>query len=248
MTERDLSLLEIVAEAGEPVGSWFIVNKFEEMGVNLSSATIGRLLNQLEKKGYLEKHGIRGRTITVLGSKAIQTTHKAMKLEEHKKNLDDLINSDVMHKFLMVLEARQAIERTTAKLAATRISDDELASLEKILKRQQNDYNERKSIAQDDIDFHRTIAMASRNEALYSLYMMLSLMGQQSELFEELRKRVNRHYMSSHWAIYDALKERDPVKAEQSIAAHLDQLCKDVNTYWHDFQENRKITIPNTDQ
>jgi len=243
MTERDLTLLEIVAEAGEPVGSWYIVDKFEESGVSLSSATIGRMLNQLEKKGFLEKHGIKGRTITEKGVDAISTIRKSMKLEEHKKNLDDLINSDVLHKFLMVLEARQAIERTTAKLAAERITDDEIQALERIIHKQQQDYVEHNSIAQDDIDFHRTIALASRNEALYSLYMMLSLMGQQSELFEELRKRVHRHYMGSHRAIFDALKQRNPEKAEKSMAGHLEQLCKDVNTYWHDFQENRKITI-----
>jgi DNA-binding FadR family transcriptional regulator len=166
-----------------------------------------------------------------------------MKLEEHKKNLDDLINSGVLNKFLMVLEARKAIERTTARLAASNITDEELQTLEKILDKQQFDYNEHRSIAQDDIEFHRTIAMASRNEALYSLYMILSLMGQQSELFEELRKRVHHHYMSDHRAIFDALKNHDPEKAEESITAHLDQLCKNVNTYWHDFQENRKITM-----
>jgi len=243
MNERELSILEIVAEAGEPVGSWYIMNKFTEMGIQLSSATIGRLLNQLERQGFLEKHGIKGRTITELGRQAITLTYQTMKLEEHKKNLDELINSDLLHKFLMVLEARQAIERTTARLAATHISDDELDTLKKVLDRQQHDYDENISIAQDDIDFHRTIALASRNEALYSLYMMLSLMGQQSELFEELRKRVHRHYMSSHMAIYDALKKHDPDKAEESMTAHLDQLCKDVNTYWHDFQENRKITL-----
>jgi DNA-binding FadR family transcriptional regulator len=143
----------------------------------------------------------------------------------------------------MVLEARQAIERTTARLAAMHITDEELQTLEKILDKQQQAYDEHKSIAHDDIEFHRTIALASRNEALYSLYMMLSLMGQQSELFEELRKRVHRHYMGSHRAVFDALRNHDPEKAEESMSAHLDQLCKDVNTYWHDFQENRKITI-----
>ncbi|MCK5674839.1 MAG: hypothetical protein KAH95_15775, partial [Spirochaetales bacterium] len=75
---------------------------------------------------------------------------------------------------------------------------------------------------------------------LYSLYMMLSLMGQQSELFEELRKRVNRHYMSAHKAIYDALKEHSPEKAELSIVKHLDQLALDVNTYWNDFDQISK--------
>jgi len=243
MNNRELTILEIIAKTSEPIGSWYIVNEFEELGVTISSATIGRLLNQLEKRGYLEKHGIKGRTITKLGKETIETEHKTLKLEQHKKTLDDLINSNVLHKFLMVLEARKAIERTTARLAAEHISNEELDRLKINIEKQQSDYEDNNSIAQDDIDFHRTIALASRNEALYSLYMMLSLMGQQSELFEELRKRVNRHYMSAHKAIYAALKEHSPEKAELSIVRHLDQLALDVDTYWNDFKENKKIII-----
>ena len=240
MNNRELTILEIIAKVSNPIGSWYIVNEFEELGITISSATIGRLLNQLEKRGYLEKHGIKGRTITKLGKETIKSEYKSLKLEEHKKTLDDLINSNVLHKFLMVLEARKAIERTTARLAAEHISNEELNKLKINIEKQQSDYEDNNSIAQDDIDFHRTIALASGNEALYSLYMMLSLMGQQSELFEELRKRVNRHYMSAHKAIYDALKEHSPEKAELSIVKHLDQLALDVNTYWNDFDQISK--------
>lgn len=243
MDNRELTILEIIAKASDPIGSWYIVNEFEEIGITISSATIGRLLNQLEKRGYLEKHGIKGRTITKLGKETIKSEYKSLKLEEHKKTLDDLINSNVLHKFLMVLEARKAIERTTARLAAEHISNEELDKLKINIEKQQSDYEDNNSIAQDDIDFHRTIALASRNEALYSLYMMLSLMGQQSELFEELRKRVNRHYMSAHKAIYEALAEHSPEKAEKSIVDHLDQLSTDVNTYWNEFKETKKIII-----
>lgn len=237
MNNRELTILEIVAKVTEPIGSWYIVNEFEETGITISSATIGRLLNQLEKKGYLEKHGIKGRTITKQGKEKIKSEYENLKLEEHKKTLDNLINSKVLHKFLMVLEARKAIERTTARLAAEHISNEELDRLKINIEKQQSDYKDNNSIAQDDIDFHKTIALASRNEALYSLYMMLSLMGQQSELFEELRKRVNRHYMSSHKEIYEALEEHSPEKAELYIVRHLDQLALDVNTYWNEFNQ-----------
>jgi GntR family transcriptional regulator, transcriptional repressor for pyruvate dehydrogenase complex len=240
MDNRELTILEIISRTSEPIGSWFIVNEFEEIGITISSATIGRLLNLLEKRGFLKKHGIKGRTITELGKKTIKMEYKSLKLEEHKKTLDELINSNVLHKFLMVLEARKAIERTTARLAAEHISNEELDKLRINIEKQQTDYEDNNSIAQDDIDFHRTIALASRNEALYSLYMMLSLMGQQSELFEELRKRVNRHYMSAHKAIYEALKEHSPEKAEISIVNHLDQLALDVNTYWNDVNNKKQ--------
>ena len=137
MDNRELTILEIISRTSEPIGSWFIVNEFEEIGITISSATIGRLLNLLEKRGFLKKHGIKGRTITELGKKTIKMEYKSLKLEEHKKTLDELINSNVLHKFLMVLEARKAIERTTARLAAEHISNEELDKLRINIEKQQ---------------------------------------------------------------------------------------------------------------
>lgn len=239
---RELAILEIIAESDEPVGSWHVVNRLEEEGISVSAATIGRMLNKLETQGYLQKHSIKGRTITPQGLEAIDHTYKTRKIEEHKRHLDELINSNVLHKFLQVLEARKAIERTTARLAAEHITDEELDKLSQIIERQQNDYNQQKSAAQDDIDFHRTIAVASRNEALYSLYMILSMMGQQSELFEQLRNRLHAPYMGSHRAIFEALKTRSPEQAEAAMAQHIDHLCEDVDTYWHEFNQTHSIT------
>ena len=243
LKERELKILEIIAGSNEPVGSWFIVNKLEEDQISVSSATVGRYLNHLEQRGYLKKHGIKGRTITPKGQEIVEYTYKSQNLETHKENLDKLINSKVLNTFLQVLEARKAIEKTIARLAAEHITDEELETLESILTRQQKAYAEHKSAAQNDIDFHKTIALASRNDALYSLYMMLSMMGQQSELFEELLQRLHIPYMGSHRAIYEALKKHAPDEAELCMEAHLNRLRKDVNTFWHEFSEHKSIGV-----
>jgi len=243
LSKRDLLILEIISKTSEPVGSWYIVNKLEENGINVSPATAGRSLHYLEKQGFLEKHGIKGRSITSAGWEKIQLIRKAQSLETHKKNLDNLINSKVLNQFLMVLEARKAIEKTSARLAAQHITRKELKKLENILKKQQTAYNDHKSAVQADIEFHKTIALASRNEAIYSLYMMLSMMGQQSKLFEELLKQLHVPYIGSHSSIFCALEKGSPEEAEKSMEAHLDRLKDDVNTYWHEFSENNSISI-----
>jgi DNA-binding FadR family transcriptional regulator len=235
LDERTRNTLEIISAASEPVGSWYIVNELEKRGIGVSSATVGRLLNQLEQRGFLTKHSIRGRTITDIGRKALNDTYLAERLERHKKNLDELISSKVLGNFLMVLEARQAIEKTTARLAAERITPEQIASLRAIIEKQEQDHKKNVSIAGDDIAFHRTIAEASGNEALASLYMILATMGQQSQLFEHLRKQVHTTLMSGHTEIYEELKDHDPAGAERAMDAHLEQLRLDVNTYWDRF-------------
>lgn len=235
-------ILEIINESTEPVGSWYIVNAFNEQGIEVSSATIGRELNQLEMLGLLEKHGFKGRLVTKLGKKVIEDANTTLELDYYKNSLDEMINSDVLENFLMVLEARLAIERQTSRLAAQRINEEELAELKKCFENQQEHSRDHKSIANDDIAFHSGIAKASKNRALFSLYMMLSSMGQQSELFEQLRFKVGDSYSNYHQSILEALEERDPDKAELSMVNHIGKLTNDVNLYWHEYQQNRKRT------
>jgi transcriptional regulator of heat shock response len=233
-------ILEIINESEGPVGSWYIVNAFTERGVEVSSATIGRELNQLEVLGYLEKHGFKGRSITTLGKQVIEAANTRVELDYYRKSLDDLINSDVLENFLMVLEARLAIERQTARLAAQRVTDNELDQLESCLRNQQSHTKDHQSIANDDISFHSSIAKASKNKALFSLYMMLSAMGQQSQLFEELRHRVGDNYSNYHGRILAALQSRNADEAEQCMIDHITKLINDVNQYWHEYQAHRK--------
>jgi len=234
------SILEIINASPEPVGSWYIVNAFNERGVQVSSATIGRELNQLEMLGHVRKHGYKGRSITALGKQVVEAANSSLELDFYKKSLDELINSDILENFLMVLEARLAIEQLTARLAAQRITDAELDGLRACLQNQHLRSKDHQSIANYDIAFHSGIAKASRNKALFSLYMMLSAMGQQSQLFEQLRYRVGNNYSDFHDQILEALEARDPDAAGQCMVNHISRLTQDVNHYWDEYQQSRK--------
>ena len=228
-------ILEIINESDEPVGSWYIVNVLNERGVEVSSATIGRELNQLEILGYLEKHSFKGRLITQKGKDVITKANNLQEINFYKNSLDKMINSNVLENYLKVLEARQAIERETARLAAQRITDKELEGLFKVLNNQEQQIKDHKSIAQVDIDFHSGIAEASKNEVLHSLYKIVSTMGQQSFLFEKLREKVGDSYSNFHEKIYGALKDRNPVKSEEYMMLHLSKMQDDVNRYYAEY-------------
>ena len=70
--------------------------------------------------------------------------------------------------------------------------------------------------------------------------MMLSAMGQQSQLFEQLRFRIGDNYSDFHGQILTALEARDPDAAEQRMLNHISRLTQDVNQYWDEYQKTRK--------
>jgi DNA-binding FadR family transcriptional regulator len=235
LDDKELIVLECIASSEEPIGSWFLVELLEERDVNTSSATIGRILNKLERLGYVEKESVKGRVITPTGIDAIRNAKTIEKINFHKNELDKMINTKVLEDFIMVLQARKAIERETARLAAQHSTDREIDEMTSVLKRQEDHFTNHSSIAQDDIDFHKAIAKASRNTVLESLYTIISTMGQQSKLFEYVRAQVKSPYSKSHRDILNAIKNHDAEEAERCMIQHTENLIQDVTKYWDEY-------------
>lgn len=236
LDERDVAVLECVRDSGEPMGSWSLVEELEKRGQRTSSASIGRILYRLESLGLLESQANKGRVITDEGQRALQKTRTINSIAAHQKHLEQLLNSRVLDEFVMVLQARKAIERETARLAAENSPESKLRQLEAILQEQEEKASRGEGIAEVDIAFHRAIAEASGNSALLALYGILAMMGQQSELFEFVRSRVNSPYRKAHRCILEALKARDPDAAELCMIRHMDSLIEDVRMYWEHYK------------
>lgn len=237
LDERELIVLECIRDSTEPLGSWSLVEHLEERGYRVSSASIGRILYRLEQRGFVEGQGNRGRIITKAGIGAIGKTRAFNSMDSHRKDLENLINSKVLEDFIMVLQARKAIERETARLAAENITEAGKRELAAILEEQEVRARRGESIADIDIAFHRGIATASRNSALLALYGILSTMGQQSELFEFVRSRVNAPYRPAHRSILEAISSHDPDEAERNMIRHMDALIEDVTKYWDAYRD-----------
>lgn len=225
-------ILECIKESEEAIGSWYLVERMEEKDIYISSATIGRILTRLEGLGYVKKEGSKGRNITVKGVEALKRAKTIDTINHHKEELEKLINTKVLEDFIMVLQARKAIERETVILAAQNITESEIKRMDEILKEQEANYAKKLSIANDDINFHKSIAKASRNTVLESLYSIISSFGQQSSLFEYIRAQVKSPYNISHRKIFEALKKHDEAEAEKAMLEHMQNLVKDVTAYW----------------
>jgi len=237
LDERDLKVLECIRDVGGPVGSWSLVEELEHKGLKVSSASIGRILYRLESLGYVESQANKGRILTKEGLKAMGRAIASKSIDKHRKHLESLIDSRTLDEFIMVLQARKAIERETVRLAAENISEVKLKHLEAIIADQETRALRGVSIAEIDIAFHREIAEASTNSVLVALYGILAMMGQQSELFEYMRRQVGSNYRTTHCSILAALKAHDPDEAEKCIVGHIDALIEDVKKYWEHYRE-----------
>jgi DNA-binding GntR family transcriptional regulator len=130
-----------------------------------------------------------------------------------------------LDEFAEAYEFAIAVEGFAARLAAERISQEELARLEDILAElREGTLDYRRSIVLDKV-FHLTIANATRNrfatQAAIELYNLL-------QRYFESRADMMNHSEQTSWsimveelqAIVAALKNRDGAEAERRMRAH----------------------------
>lgn len=125
-----------------------------------------------------------------------------------------------------ILEIRGCLEGKAAELAAERISKEQVDALRACLTSfiEHMEKNQMKEALKEDVQFHRIIRQASKNQQLI-------------QILEDLSEQVNRFRMvylkdaaeapslpEEHTKIYHALTERSPMETRRAMEAHMDSV------------------------
>jgi DNA-binding GntR family transcriptional regulator len=131
---------------------------------------------------------------------------------------------------LEILRIQEVLEGLAVRLAAPRMPGDEIDKLESDLKNLAADTSKSKTLERFmnyDIDFHGAMAAAGRSPRLESL---LSNIRAQMTMCRfatmHLPGRISRS-IREHMAIIEALKSRDPEKAENAARKHISAVIAD---------------------
>ena len=129
---------------------------------------------------------------------------------------------------------REALEGMACRLAATQMTDDEIANLSRLLDRHEEQIRMEGgkvySQSEGDLDFHYQIARGSRNR------MLMDLLGnEQYQLLRMCRYRTSRKAnrtqpaLQQHRQIVAALEQRDGELAELLMRRHIQGAWKSIS-------------------
>jgi DNA-binding FadR family transcriptional regulator len=131
-----------------------------------------------------------------------------------------------------LLEARRAIEGEACALAATLVSDEDLATLSDLVAEMQSE-NLHDDIGQSekaDRRFHMLIAEATRNSAMVAAVDMLWNVRARSPQSQMLTRKAHAAgvmpRVDEHSLILEALVARDPEGARAAMRAHLTRVLE----------------------
>lgn len=126
-----------------------------------------------------------------------------------------------LEEYLGLFEIRQLLEGFAAAQAAARFEDEERARLLEIAEDLAARSWEDEGSALDDA-FHELLANGARNEAIAVVLRSMRQRGRHYRVFErddaaELKALSDRE----HRRIAEAVRDRDPIRAQQAAAAHI---------------------------
>jgi GntR family transcriptional repressor for pyruvate dehydrogenase complex len=125
-----------------------------------------------------------------------------------------------------LMDVRRMFEPAVARVAATRVTDAEVAELQRILRTQQRKLRAGQSAIAEDTAFHSALAHATHNR------IVVHIMETLNDLLIESRKlsvrQQGRPFRSirGHAALMAALRRRDPDGAARAMRDHIDQIAE----------------------
>jgi len=129
-------------------------------------------------------------------------------------------------------EARRLFEGEVAALAATVITDQELAYLESLLVEMNNEQATKEQSELADRQFHISIAQATRNNAIVRIVENTWDLRYKSplcmQMLEKARHVRRRPLNDEHQEIVDSLRTRDPKAARLAMQTHLGGLIENL--------------------
>lgn len=199
-------LAEVIASGEYPVGSRLPAERKLAERFNVSRPTVREAIIALELAGCVEVKGGSGVYVTSGSSTGLASTELDVGAFE-------------------ILEARLIFESETAAVAATTITDSELADLRVALNSMVTESEQKRVSENADEIFHLLIAKATHNEAIVSvckhLWSLRNNSNVSASILGKVRQADSRPRIDEHARILEALEKREPDAARQAMREHL---------------------------
>ncbi|MBE3520003.1 MAG: FCD domain-containing protein [Firmicutes bacterium] len=231
--------LRALKDAGVPMGAWRLAALLRQRGVDVSQATVGRMLWDMEARGHVVRRGRDGRAITEEGVRVLEDwDRRLLQIRSHQEFVSSL-KFTRREELVDVLVARRAVESETAALAAARRTPEDLEILRGIVEAHEKLLEEGSSGVEKDVAFHRALARASKNPVLAAALDVIYNDPDIGMALEYIRRKRGSRMVEDHKNLLSYVERGDPEGARKAMTTHIDNVVRDVETYWDEVEKGR---------
>ena len=125
---------------------------------------------------------------------------------------------------VQLLEARRVVEAGNARLAASRVTESQIAALGDLVVSLADSIDDLDRFSELDIALHEAICAAANNFLLSQFMNIVSALGKVSRERTGGLREVREAALRDHRRIVDALRAHDPDAAQRAMLDHLDHV------------------------
>lgn len=224
--------LRALAASGEPIGVWRVRDALRAAGVEVSEATVGRLLRELDYRGFSERVGVKsGRILTPEGRSELAALEQAQREDAYRTQFLQAIRVEAADDILDILGVRRTVEVEAARLAATRASAEDIARLERAARDHAQAGARGESGTEENNRFHLAVAQASKSNATLAVLTLIFHERQVHRTQVEMQRSAGSLVPQEHQRVLEAVRARQPEAAAAAMRAHIDRLIEAVEQY-----------------
>ncbi|MCL4465919.1 MAG: FCD domain-containing protein [Chloroflexi bacterium] len=233
--QRDQAIyltLQALAGSAGPAGCWRLRDALRGAGLELSEATVGRLLREFDYLGYSERVGSKGgRIITAAGRVQLASLEQSQHEDTYREQFLRAIRVESLADILDLLSVRRAIEGETARLAATRATADDLVRLRRRAREHAQAVRQGGSGSEENNRFHLAIAQASGSRVALAVLALILQDRQVHRTQTEVQRSMDSVVPEEHQRVLAAIETRRPEEAFAAMRAHIDRLMQSVELF-----------------
>ncbi len=219
-----IPLLREISRADSPIGATYLCNLLEQ-----SQATIGRQLIYLENNGLVKKVSNKGRVVT---QKGLDMLRQHDENDSKTKLADELVRlsfSTDARTLLEIMSVREMLEQRTAQEAARLATERDIIILENYAFAHRYKIANNMPGAQEALGFHLEIARIAGNDTLNKILALLLTGEDILPAFARVMADETDLVVRGHFAILNAIRDKQPEVARAAMEEHLLEVSKRVD-------------------
>ncbi len=231
----DFQILSCIEEAKSPLGAWVIKEKMDEIGVEISTTTIGRRLKALEAQGFLMQCSNLGRILTPKGRRHLEHVNQFLSRSRLTQDMIEKISITHYLELVSIYQARRGLEVEAARLAAIHATPEEVEELRKNTQRYKLISKEGFTDAEvldTSLKFHYIVAGMCRNYFITSILNMI--LNENAQFEKKLKNPIiyesSGEYALEHDKIADAIAIGDADTAAALMYEHMTSIIDRENS------------------
>lgn len=205
-------LTDQLSAGAHPIGARLPAERELAKQYNVSRGTVKKAIIALQVRGFVEVRGGSGAYVKCLPKGRDVGKFKITAIE--------------------LLEARMLFEGEAAALAASHITDEELAEMDALVVKLKHERKKTQDLENVDRDFHINIARAAQNNVVLDtverLWTLWRALPEAALPLGVAHPQGFDAMISGHAQVLEALRARDPRSARTTIRANLDNRIENL--------------------